>query len=128
MEILNKGKLNLYYLGDGPGDKNLPDTVLLKDAILSKGVNEEIVLTFEIDYPKFPIHDLIHFNLNTFNSQHDKITLYYLQSIVLSKNEFLVIANYVWSEPVDLENFEIIARFEGQIPHGLNSSVCPPLN
>lgn len=126
MELLNKGKLNLYYLGDGPGDKNFPETELKKVATLSKGKEDEIVLTFEIDYPVFPIRDVIHFNLDTFSSQYDAITLYYLQTVILSDTEFMIVANYVWTEPVDLENFEIVARFEGQVPLGLEYKVCPP--
>jgi len=127
MEFLNKGKLNLYYLGDGPGDKNFPEAELLKEATLSKGNDGEVILSFEIDYPEFPIRDTIHFNLDTFGSQFDKITLYYLQTVELSENEFMLMANYVWTEPIDLENFEIVARFEGQVPPGLVFKVCPPL-
>ena len=121
----NEGKLLHYYLVDGSGDKNLPVTEIIKHATLGQSEEGNLILTFEVDYPELPFKGLVNFNLHNDKSQYKNLFLYRTNTIVLSPNEFMIVADFVWTTEDDTENFEIIGRFSGKVPGGLDYKICP---
>ena len=78
-----------------------------------------------MDYPELPFKGLVNFNLDNSRSQYTNLFLYRTNTIVLSPNEFMIVADFVWTTENNTENFEIIGRFSGKVPGGLDYKICP---
>lgn len=122
---MNKGKISFSYLGDGAGDKNLPDLEYQVNAIIENKDSEDSSLVFEMDYPDFPYNGELVFNLKEGRSENEKIFFLTCNIIVLADADFLIVADLFYITENDTENFEIIGRFQGKVPDGLKFKYCP---
>ena len=125
MQKTNEGKLLMYYLGGGSGDKNLRELDLVKEVSLLRNDEGILFLSLEIDYPGLPFTGLFNFNLNSGTSQLEPLSLYMINVTKLSNEEFLIYIDFVWSKEGDTENFEVLCRFKGKVPDGLKHKTCP---
>ncbi len=124
---MNPGKILLRYLGDSSGDKNLPQLDFITDAKIVHLDTSDSCIFFEMDYPNFPYNGEMVFNLISTSSANEKLFILTYNVIKLELNEFIVTANFFYLTDNDTENFEIIGRFQGEVPIDLCYSVCPSL-
>jgi hypothetical protein len=116
----SKGQITIQYSGDGPGDLNFPvDSVTVTAELML--IKNKWTLSFPLDYPRFPVTGGLHCNLEDFTTQRPDFCLYRVEAIQISENEFLLLVNYAWTKPIDLENFHAVARFKGVAP----ACLCP---
>jgi len=124
---MNPGKILLRYLGDSSGDKNLPQLDFITDATIGYLDTSDSCIFFEMGYPNFPYNGEMVFNLITTKSANEKLFIFTYNVIKLELNEFIVTANFFYLTDDDTENFEILGRFQGEVPSDLNYSICPSL-
>ena len=87
------GNISIYYLGDGPGDKNLPEENPVRPARLYFNKKNQPEISFEIDYAGMPLFGAIRFNLDDFSSPYKDLQVYRLDVIKLDENEFILLLN-----------------------------------
>lgn len=105
MEILNTGKLLIYYVCDGSGDQNFENIELTKEVKLLRNKVGSHIMSFEIDYPGLPIKREQHFNLNSIDIQTKEVSLYMIHTIKLSEDTFILFADLVYDKEDGTENF-----------------------
>ena len=112
---VHKGKIAIQYSGDGPGDMNFQAASITVGAELVLS-NNKWTLSFPLDYPRFPVTGGLHCNLEDFTIQRPDFCLYRVEAIQISEDEFILLVNYAWTKPTDLENFQAVAKFKGVAP------------
>ena len=118
------GKLKFYYLGDSSGDKILDLIDKEYDSVIEV-IGENVYLSFNASFLEKPANEPIKFDLNQFTTQFKDVFLFLLNIIKISEDEFLLIADFVWMQgEEDANNFEIIGRYEGDVPKGLKFREC----
>lgn len=126
--IMNNGKILIRYMGNSTGDKNLPELDFILDAKVETNEENESCIVYEMFYPNFPFNGKIYFNINSGNAENSKMYIHTHQVIKIESNEFIIASTFYYFVDGDTENFEIIGRFQGEVPNDLCYSVCPSLN
>lgn len=124
---MNQGKILIRYMGNSTGDKNLPELDFIVDARIDKNDEKESCMIYEMFYPNFPFNGEIYFNINSTKSEKESIYIHTHHIIKIDSNEFLITSSFYYFVDGDTENFEIIGRFQGEVPKDLFYSVCPSL-
>jgi hypothetical protein len=124
---MNQGKILIRYLGDGAGDKNLPVLDFISEAKIDNYQNKDSCVIFEMYYPNFPFNGKVIFNLISTRSENERLYILTHNILKIENNEFIVTASFYYLIDNDTENFEIIGRFQGEVPNDLCYSVCPSL-
>jgi hypothetical protein len=122
------GRISIYYLDNALGEKNLPDENPLRPVRLSFSTRNQPEMCFNIDYPGIPFFGDVRFNLNNFSSNYEDLQIYRLDAVKLDENSFIILLNYVWTYPTNMENFETVSRFNGPVPEVLRPRLCPALD